>query len=408
MRYSRSPSGFCASPYSLLEKQSLQCLSWPGRVRGTNSLQLVRFVRSLDHRKTTAVVMESCIKQTGICTIKVVGEREMSKRKKSGHRLRGIAVRRRRQVAVATAIALSLVGAWTMLASSGALESAFSQKATNGGTVSLASFNSNSPSKEYVYAGGRLIATEEPPPTGPVHHASTIGVYRPNSNFFYLRNANTAGVPDISDQFGAPGDLPIVGDWDGNGSVTIGLYRPTTSTFFLRNSNTVGFPDITVQFGDGPNGDLPISGDWDGNGTWTIGVYRPITSTFYLRNSNTAGLPDITVAFGAAGDQPVIGDWDGTGTMTIGLFRPSGNVFYLRNSNSTGVPDVTVAFGAAGDLPIVGDWDADGLWTIGVYRPSLSTIYLRNTNTAGFPDLSIPYGDGPGGDKPVAGDWDGL
>jgi hypothetical protein len=185
----------------------------------------------------------------------------------------------------------------------------------------------------------------------------TIGLFRATGNFFYLRNTNTPGFPDIIATFGAPGDLPLVGDWDGNGTTTIGLYRPSTSTFYLRNTNVVGIPDISVSFGDGPNGDIPIVGDWDGNGTWTIGVYRPSTSTFYLRNTNTSGAPDISVTYGAPGDTPVVGDWDGSGTTTIGLFRATGNLFFLRNSNTAGFPDITVPFGAPGDLPLVGDWD---------------------------------------------------
>ena len=236
-------------------------------------------------------------------------------------------------------------------------------------------------------------------------HTSTIGLYRPSGSIFYLRNSNTPGFPDVTVSFGASGDIPVVGDWDGNGTATIGLYRPNTSTFYLGNSSTTGFPDITVSFGDGPGGDIPIVGDWNGDGIWTIGVYRPSTSTFYLRNSNTAGFPDITASYGAVGDLPVVGDWEGNGTTTIGLYRPSGSIFYLRNSNTSGFPDLTIAYGAPGDLPIVGDWDSSGTVTIGLYRPSGSIFYLRNSNTAGFPDLSIPYG--AAGDKPLVGDWDG-
>jgi hypothetical protein len=236
-------------------------------------------------------------------------------------------------------------------------------------------------------------------------HTDTIGVYRPGLSNFYLRNTNTTGFPDLTVAYGAAGDLPVVGDWDGNGTTTIGLYRPSTSTFYLRNSNSTGFPDITVAFGDGLGGDVPVAGDWDGNGTWTIGVYRPSTSTFYLRNSNTAGFPDISVAFGAAGDLPVVGDWDGNGTMTIGLFRPTSNVFYLRNSNSAGFPDITVQFGAAGDLPVVGDWDGNGTMTIGLFRTSGNVFFLRNSNSAGFPDITVSYG--AAGDKAIVGDWDG-
>jgi VCBS repeat protein/FG-GAP repeat protein len=233
----------------------------------------------------------------------------------------------------------------------------------------------------------------------------TIGLFRSSGNSFFLRNSNTPGFPDISVSFGASGDIPVTGDWDGNGTVTIGIYRPSDSTFYLRNSNTFGFPDLRVPFGDGPGGDLPVVGDWNGDGVTTIGVYRPNTSTFYLRNSNATGFPDLSVPYGAPGDLPVVGDWDGSGTTTIGVYRPGGSVFYLRNSNTIGFPDLSIAYGAAGDLPLVGDWDGNGSVTVGVYRPTGSIFYLRNSNTTGFPDLSISYG--APGDKPLAGDWDG-
>src|SRR5215510_4674589 len=74
-------------------------------------------------------------------------------------------VRSLRKRAVA-GVAVGLVAGWTMLAYSGALDSVFRQKGKKGGTVSTASFNANSPSKEYIYAGGRLVATEEPTTSG--------------------------------------------------------------------------------------------------------------------------------------------------------------------------------------------------------------------------------------------------
>jgi uncharacterized repeat protein (TIGR01451 family) len=235
---------------------------------------------------------------------------------------------------------------------------------------------------------------------------TTIGLFRPSDNSFFLRNMNSLGPPDVAFGFGAPGDLPIVGDWDGDGDVTVGLYRPSTSTFFLRNSNAAGPPDHTITFGDGPGGDLPIAGDWDGNGTWTIGVYRPATSTFFIRNTNSSGVPNIVVSFGAPGDMPLAGDWDGDGVMTIGLFRPSGNFFFLRNANTAAPPDVALSFGAPGDLPLVGDWDGNGTTTIGLFRPSSNFFFLRDANTLGPPDTEFTFG--APGDKPIAGNWDGL
>ena len=95
----------------------------------------------------------------------------------------------------------------------------------------------------------------------------TAGVFRPSNGLLYLMNSNTTGFADAALNYGLPGDYPVVGDWDGNGTTTIGIYR--NGTFFLRNSNTLGFAEVVFPFGN--PGDQPIAGDWDGNGVDTIG-----------------------------------------------------------------------------------------------------------------------------------------
>jgi len=97
----------------------------------------------------------------------------------------------------------------------------------------------SSPSKEYIYAGGRLVATEEP-----VHGTNTVGLYNPAGAAFFLRNSNDGGVADISFTYGPTNFTPIVGDWNGDGVDTIGLYNPVGAAFFLRNTNTGG---VTVE-----------------------------------------------------------------------------------------------------------------------------------------------------------------
>jgi len=83
-----------------------------------------------------------------------------------------------------------------------------------------------------------------------------------------------------------------------------GTYRPIFSVFYL-----FGFPESGFAFG--APGDLPVAGDWDGNGTTTIGVYRPSTNVYYLRNTNSFDAPDLVIPYGSPGDFPVVGDWDG-------------------------------------------------------------------------------------------------
>jgi hypothetical protein len=55
-----------------------------------------------------------------------------------------------------------------------------------------------------------------------------IGVFR-NGQWFLDLNGNGAwdgcGVDTCIDSFGAPTDIPVVGDWTGTGTAKLGVYR---------------------------------------------------------------------------------------------------------------------------------------------------------------------------------------
>jgi hypothetical protein len=227
----------------------------------------------------------------------------------------------------------------------------------------------------------------------------TTGVFRPSNGLLYLKNQNTTGFADIALNYGLPGDYPVVGDWDGNGTATIGVYR--NGYFYLRNENTIGFANIVFRFGQ--PGDQPVAGDWNGDGVDTIGIYRPSNGQFLLRNSNTEGAAEMSFYLGNVGDVGIAGDWNGDGIDTTGVFRPSNGLLYLKNMNTTGFADIALNYGIPGDKPVTGDWNGDGIDTIGVYRNG--QFMLRNSNTIGFAE--IIFGLGNPGDKPIAGNWDG-
>jgi hypothetical protein len=89
----------------------------------------------------------------------------------------------------------------------------------------------------------------------------SVRIYRPSNRTSHLRNSNTAGSADIPPfTYGAPGDIPIVGDWNGDGIDTVGIYRPSNGKFYLRNSNTSGTADVVLDFGI-LNG-IPVVGNW--------------------------------------------------------------------------------------------------------------------------------------------------
>jgi hypothetical protein len=165
---------------------------------------------------------------------------------------------------------------------------------------------------------------------------------------------------------------------------------------YLRNSNTQGIADITFFFGN--PGDLPLAGDFNGNGCDTVSIYRPSEARFYVINKlgsadGGLGAADYSFLFGNSGDKPFVGDFDGDGVDTVGLHRESSGLVYFRNSNSTGVAEFQFIYGNPGDKLVAGDWDGDGDDSVGVYRPSNGVFYLRNSNTQGNADASFGAGD---------------
>ncbi len=200
-------------------------------------------------------------------------------------------------------------------------------------------------------------------------------------------------------------DIPVSGDWNGDGYDTTGYYRPSTATWYLRNSNFSGSVNIVAQFGE-PK-DRPVTGDWNEDGIDTIGVYRPSNGVFYLRNFNSTGGSQYAFAYGNSEDLPVAGDWNNSGTDTIGLYRPSTGVFFLSNTNATVPPDYSFAYGNPGndDLPVAGDWDENGYGSVGVYRQSNGTWYLDN-EVPGNQPISYVHGFGVLSHTiPIVGDW---
>jgi glucose/arabinose dehydrogenase len=188
----------------------------------------------------------------------------------------------------------------------------------------------------------------------------TPGLYRQSNGFVYLRNSNTTGVANTSFFFGIAGDVPLVGDFDGDGCDTVSVYRPSEARFYIvnelgQNGGNLGFAEFSYLFG--VPGDVPVVGDWNGDGVDTPGLRRPGNGFVYLRNTNTAGFADLSYFFGIGGDIPISGDWNDDGTDNVGLYRPSNRTYYLRNSHTTGVAQASFVLGEAGSTPVAGDFD---------------------------------------------------
>jgi hypothetical protein len=87
-------------------------------------------------------------------------------------------------------------------------------------------------------------------------------VWRPSNQTFFLSKqiCTSAVFGDYQFGYGASGDLLVAGDWDGNYFSGIGIFRPSTGQFLLKNALSAGAADYTFAFG--ASGDLPIAGHW--------------------------------------------------------------------------------------------------------------------------------------------------
>ena len=237
---------------------------------------------------------------------------------------------------------------------------------------------------------------------------SDLAVFRPSNGYWYILRSQTNTFQAV--QFGQSGDQIAPGDYDGDGKADIAVFRGTVlgagsfAYFYILNSSDNSFRP--VQFG--ATGDVPVSGDWDGDGKTDLAVYREdgsVTfggqSRFYYRPSSIPGANFTTISWGSNDDKPQVGDFDGDGRIDAAVFRPSTAAWYiLRSSNNT---VLQTNFGVSTDIPTPADFDGDGLTNIAVFRPSIGTWFTSTNPQNNYGAIQF----GAGGDVPVPADYDG-
>jgi hypothetical protein len=119
--------------------------------------------------------------------------------------------------------------------------------------------------------------------------------------------------------YGAQNDVPVTGDWNGDGVATIGVYRNGTWWLDVDGDGQFTGRDASFEFGHG----LPIVGDWNGDGIDEVGTFAAGQWTLDSNGDRTFDARDRVFELGTADDQPVAGDWNGDGRDQPAVYHPT-------------------------------------------------------------------------------------
>lgn len=225
-----------------------------------------------------------------------------------------------------------------------------------------------------------------------------IAVRRPSTFTWYVKNSSGGNYNSSLEDgiqrvvFGKQAtDIPVPADYDGDNIADFAVRRASTYTWYILNSSGSNFNSDNqdgiqrIVFGKHED-DIPVKGDFNGDGVDDIAVRRASNYTWYIRNSDGSNYnSDVgdgiqRVVFGKdSNDIPVPADYDGDGITDIAVRRPATFTWYILQSSNGEIQ--RIVFGKnEDDIPVPADYDGDGKADIAVRRDANQYFYIRNSS----------------------------
>jgi hypothetical protein len=239
-----------------------------------------------------------------------------------------------------------------------------------------------------------------------------IAAYRVSLGQWTVKNIRTNQALLTKHPYGGNGsDIPVVGDFDGDKYDDFGVYRKSTGQWWLKSFRTSQQIMGGFVYG-GQAGDIPVVGDFNGDGTDDIATYGQNCATGSLWNAYSVkqrAAIETNLRWGGCKDTPVAGDFNGDGTEDFGLARFDcgvGSTWHGYNTRTNGTIFANLKVGGCKDVPAIGDFNGDGTDELGMWRPDCtngSTWNAYNVRASGWTKLNLRWGGCK--DIPVANDW---
>jgi YD repeat-containing protein len=236
-------------------------------------------------------------------------------------------------------------------------------------------------------------------------------VWRASTGVWYWNLSSTSYTSGGNLALGTSGDQPLLGDFDGDGKVDFAVWHPATGTYSWTTSSSNYGSLGTQQWGSNALNDKAMLADIDGDGKSDFVVWRPGTGTWYYLLSSTNYVYGDSRVFGdqSQGDQPLLGDFDGDGRADLAVWRTNGGLWrWVTSSSGYDTSQVTEhqwGSSAYGDVPVIADIDGDGKADLVVWRATNGTWYWETSSSGFNPAVagSKQWGSSSYGDIPLPG-----
>lgn len=151
------------------------------------------------------------------------------------------------------------------------------------------------------------------------------------------------------------GDVPLIGDFDGDGRAEPCAFRNGRLRCDLDHRGGLAEDSLDLR-GVTKSADVPSFGDVSGDGRADLCLRRG--NRWHCNTSRRPDTVDLVLSFGLSSDDALMGDVDGDGHADLCVVR--GGAFRCDTGRDGGAAEVLIAFGQPGDRALLGDFDGDG------------------------------------------------
>jgi hypothetical protein len=113
-----------------------------------------------------------------------------------------------------------------------------------------------------------------------------MAVWRPGTGEWWVLTSSSSWTQSFKLAWGMGADVPVPGDYDGDGKADAAVWRPSTGEWWILTSSSGNSQNITVQWGADYYDDVPLLGDFDGDRKIDLVVWRPVNAVWWLLKSS--------------------------------------------------------------------------------------------------------------------------